>query len=83
MRQNLGGDYFHGLKHDVHPIRDLRAINKRGHLCVLIGINTFSAAMANTTHFRYQTYVILLGQPIGDKPNSYPETGEFTLRNSH
>jgi hypothetical protein len=83
LRQNLGGDYFQGLKHVVHPIRDLPAINKKGHLFVLIGVNTFSAAMANAAHFRYQTNAILVGQTIGEKPNSYSEPREFTLPNSH
>jgi len=83
LRQNGGGDYTQGLKYVVHPIRDLPAINKKGHLFVLIGVNTFSAAMSNAAHFRYQTNAILAGRPIGEKPNSYQEPREFTLPNSH
>lgn len=83
MRLNGGGDYFEGLKHIVQPIRDDPKLNRKGHLFVLIGPATFSAAMANATHFRYQTAAILVGQPIGEKPNSYSEPRNETLPNSH
>ncbi len=83
LRQNGGGDYKEGLKYIVHPIRDLADINRKGHLFVLIGPQTFSAAMSNSAHFRYQTNAILVGQAIGEKPNSYQEAREFQLPNSH
>ena len=83
MRQNGGGDYNVGLRHVVHPIRDLPEINRKGHLFVLVGPNTFSAAMSNSAHFRYQTNAILVGQQIGEKPNSYQEAREMKLPNSH
>jgi hypothetical protein len=83
MRLNGGGDYDEGLKYLVHPIRHLSGINRRGHLFVLVGPNTFSAAMSNAAHFRYQTSAILVGQQIGEKPNSYQEAREMKLPNSH
>jgi hypothetical protein len=83
MRLNGGGDYTEGLKFLVHPIRDLTDINRKGHLFVLIGPGTFSAAMSNSAHFRYQTNAILVGQQIGEKPNSYQEPREMKLPNSH
>lgn len=83
LRLNGGGDYKEGLKHLVHPIRDLAGINRKGHLFVLVGPNTFSAAMSNAAHFRYQTNAILVGQQIGEKPNSYQEAREMKLPNSH
>ena len=83
MRLNGGGDYTVGLRHLVHPIRDLADINRKGHLFVLIGPDTFSAAMSNSAHFRYQTNAILVGQQIGEKPNSYQEGREMKLPNSH
>lgn len=82
MRMNGGGDYNVGLRHLVHPIRDLADINRKGHLFVLIGPETFSAAMSNSAHFRYQTNAILVGQQIGEKPNSYQEAREMKLPNS-
>ncbi len=83
LRQNSGGDYNEGLKYLVHPIRNMPAINNKGHLFVLIDANTFSAAMSNATHFRYQTNAILVGRSIGEKPNSYQEPRSFILPNSH
>lgn len=83
LRQNSGGDYNEGLQYLVYPIRELPAINRKGHLFVLIGANTFSAAMSNVTHFRYQTKAILVGRTIGEKPNSYQEPQSFILPNSH
>jgi hypothetical protein len=83
MRLNGGGDYKVGLKYLVHPLRKLPDINRKGHLFVLIGPNTFSAAMSNSAHFRYQTNAILVGQQIGERPNSYQEAREMKLPNSH
>lgn len=83
MRMNGGGDYTVGLRQLVHPIRALADINRKGHLFVLVGPDTFSAAMSNSAHFRYQTNAILVGQQIGEKPNSYQEGREMKLPNSH
>ena len=83
MRLNGGGDYKVGLKYLVHPLCKLPDTNREGHLFVLIGPNTFSAAMSNSGHFRYQTNAILVGQQIGEKPNSYQEAREMKLPNSH
>lgn len=83
LRQNGGGDYEEGLKHLVEPIRQRPAINRKGHLFVLIGPHTFSAAMSNSAHFRTKTNAILVGEPIGEKPNSWQESREMRLPNSH
>jgi hypothetical protein len=83
MRLNGGGDYTEGLRYLVHPLRDLPDINRKGHLFVLVGPSTFSAAMSNSAHFRYQTNAILAGQQIGERPNSYQEGREMKLPNSH
>ena len=42
-----------------------------------------SAAMNNAAQFRSQTTALLLGQTIGEKPNSYAEVRNLTLPNSH
>lgn len=83
LRQNRGGDYTVGEKYLIHPIRDLASINRKGHLYVLIGADTFSAAMNNAAQFRSQTAALLVGQEIGEKPNSYQEPRSMTLPNSH
>jgi hypothetical protein len=82
LRQNGGGDYTLGLRYLVRPIRDLASINQKGHLFVLIGPQTFSAAMSNAAHFRTQTAALLVGEPIGEKPNSYQESRRTKLPNS-
>jgi hypothetical protein len=82
MRLNGGGYYFEGLRLLVNPIKKRPELNKKGHLFVLIGPNTLSAAMSNSAHFRFQTNALLVGQPIGEKPNSYQESRRMTLPNS-
>jgi hypothetical protein len=83
LRQNSGGDFNVGLRHLIHPIRELKEINRKGHLFVLIGPGTFSAAMANAAQFRAQTAALLVGETIGEKPNSYQEPRQMNLPNSH
>jgi hypothetical protein len=83
LRRNRGGDNHEGENDLIHPIRDLAAFNSRGKLFVLIGRDTFSAAMNNAAQFRQQTAAILVGEEIGEKPNSYQEADSTTLPNSH
>lgn len=83
LRQNGGGDFNEGLKYLIGPIGSLQDINRKGHLFVIVGARTFSAAMSNAAQFRSQTAATLVGQTIGEKPNSYQEPREFTLPNSH
>ncbi len=78
-----GGDYAEGHKFLIDPIRGIVGINKRGHLFVLIGPYTFFAGMSNAAQFRSETAAILVGEPIGEKPNSFQEAREMRLPNSH
>ena len=82
LRQNGGGDYNLGLQYLIRPLIKSEAVNRKGHLFVLIGPNTFSAAMSNASQFRKLTNAMLVGEPIGERPNSYQEPREFTLPNS-
>jgi hypothetical protein len=82
LRQNSGGDYNLGLQYLIEPIRGLTSINSKGHLFVLIGVDTFSAAMSNAAQFRQRTAAALVGEPIGERPNSYQEAREVRLPNS-
>lgn len=82
LRQNSGGDYKQGLKFIIDPIGAIPELNCHGHLFVLIGVNTFSAAMSNAAQFRERTAAILVGEPIGERPNSYQEAREMRLPNS-
>jgi hypothetical protein len=82
MRQNGGGDFFEGRKHIVSPVKQRPAINQKGRLFVAIGRQTFSAALANAIDFKKDTNAILVGEPIGERPNSYSENDELTLPHS-
>ena len=82
LRQNGGGDFFEGREHLIEPIKKRPAINQKGRLFVVIGRATFSAAMVNAIDFRKDTNAILVGEPIGERPNSYSENDEMTLPNS-
>lgn len=83
MRQNLGGDFKEGQKYLIDPIRALPEINRKGHLFVLISGYTFSAGMSNAAQFRTMTAATLVGQTIGERPNSFQEAREMRLPNSH
>jgi hypothetical protein len=82
MRQNGGGDFFEGRKHMIEPIKKRTALNQKGRLFVLVGRRTYSAALANAVDFRKDTNATLVGEPIGERPNSYSENDELTLPNS-
>jgi len=82
LRQNGGGDFFKGRKHLVRPLKERPAINQKGRLFVIVGRATFSAAMVNAIDFRKETNALLVGEPVGERPNSYSENDEVTLPNS-
>lgn len=83
LRLNGGGDYKVGLENLIDPIARMPEINRKGHLFVLIGTGTFSAAISNAAQFRTRTNALLVGQPIGERPNSNQEVNEVRLPNSH
>ena len=83
MRDNGGGDNTVGYAALVKPIEARSDLNARGHLYVLVGAETFSAAMNNAAQFQDETRAILVGQTIGERPNSYQEPRQFRLPNSH
>lgn len=82
MRENNGGNFCKGLQYLVQPIAADPMLNRRGALYVMIGQQTFSAAMSNAAHFRQLTQATLVGQPIGEKPNSYQEIEDLHLPNT-
>lgn len=81
MRQNGGGDFFQGRRHMIEPVKR-SPFNAKGRLFVIVGRRTYSAAMVNAIDFRKETNAILVGEPIGERPNSYSENDEMTLPNS-
>ena len=81
IRQNGGGDFFEGRKHIIQPLLQ-HALNQAGKLYVIIGRRTYSAAMVNAIDFKKMTRAVLVGEPVGERPNSYSENDEMTLPNS-
>lgn len=82
MRQNGGGDFYEGRRHLVEAVKRHPTLNRKGRLYIVVGRRTYSAAMVNAIDFRKQTNAILVGEPIGERPNSYSENDEMTLPNS-
>jgi hypothetical protein len=83
MRDNGGGDNTVGYAELVAKLKAHADLNRKGRLYVLVGPETFSAAMNNAAQFQDETNAILVGQTIGEKPNSYQEPRQFRLPNSH
>lgn len=83
LRGNGGGDYKEGHDLLIAPLVARPAIDAPGHLFVLVGRATFSAAMNNAAQFRTETRAILVGEAPGEVPNSYQERRDFRLPHSH
>ena len=83
MRDNGGGDNTVGYREIVKPLRARADPNRKGYLYVLVGAETFSAAMNNAAQLQDETNAILVGETIGERPNSYQEPRQFQLPNSH
>ena len=78
LRQNGGGDYKVGRKYLVNELKRRPTLKAY----VLVGNRTYSAAMNNAVDFRTETHATLVGEPIGEKPNSYQESDQMTLPRS-
>ncbi len=81
LRFNPGGSTF-----VIRPLRtgleSRPALSARGHLYVLVGRFTASAAVDATKDFRDKLHAIVVGEPLGEKPNAYGEMRMMTLPNS-
>lgn len=81
LRENSGGNLdlngpvLHGL------IRS-KKINRSGRLFVIIGRDTYSAAMNLAILLEKHTYAIFVGEPTGATPNHFGDTKEFLLPQS-
>jgi hypothetical protein len=81
LRNNGGGD-SRIAEPLINALRDIKFINQKGKLFVLIGRSTFSSAQMNAQHFRDRTNATLVGEPTGQKPNHFGEIKNFPLPNS-
>jgi tetratricopeptide (TPR) repeat protein len=78
MRWNNGGNT--GLLPPlIHGLIKSEKINRRGHLFVIIGRRTFSAAQNAATFIDRETDAIFVGEPTGSSPNFVGEEDPFTL----
>ena len=73
MRWNKGGNNFLNAPILEGLIRSTK-INQPGKLFVIVGRNTFSAAMCGATQIERYTKAIMVGEPTGSSPNFIGET---------
>src|SRR6266852_7301760 len=78
LRQNGGGDFNVGKKYLVDEV----ARRPKLRPYVITGARTFSAALKNAIDFREIAHATLVGETIGERPNSYSENDEMTLPNA-
>jgi hypothetical protein len=77
-----GGDYNLGKKLVIDPFT-VSPTSARKTLFVLIGPFAFSTGMVNVAQFGSETHALLVGEPSGEKPNSFQEAREMHLPDSH
>ncbi len=78
LRWNSGGNTFLA-RPLVHGLIANEKINRPGKLFVIVGRNTFSAAMNTSTLIERHTNAIFVGEPTGSSPNFIGETIRIEL----
>lgn len=78
LRWNNGGNTFL-LTPLLHGLIKSEKINRRGHLFVITGRRTYSAAQNASTFFERHTDAIFVGEPTGSSPNFVGEEDPFLL----
>ena len=81
IRLNSGGSYKQG-DNFIREVVINSKIDKKGKLFVLIGRDTFSAAILNSRFFQENTKAIFVGEETMGKPNHYGFLNYFNLNNS-
>lgn len=81
MRYNGGGSSKQGTDF-IKKLAENKEINKKGHLFVVLGRDTFSSAILNASDFQEETKAIFVGEETSGKPNHYGEIQSFELPNS-
>ena len=82
LRQNGGGDFTKVRRQLIPRIQKNSRLNQKENLFVITGRRTFSAAMVNSIDFKKNTNATIIGEPPGEKPNSYSENDEMELPHS-
>jgi len=78
MRNNGGGNNFLN-RPLVHGLIRSDKVNRPGHLFVLVGRQTFSAAMNGSVDIERNTNATFVGEPTGSSPNFVGETTILVL----
>jgi tetratricopeptide (TPR) repeat protein len=78
LRFNDGGNNFLN-KPLIHGLIRCPKVNRPGHLFVIAGRNTFSAAQCAATQIERHTDAIFVGEPTGSAPNFVGETISLIL----
>lgn len=81
VRRNHGGDMTLNWPLVDGLIRS-DAVNRWGHLFVIIGRGTFSAAMNLAIDLEQRTRALFVGEPTGARPNHYGENTDIVLPHS-
>nr|HEV7954777.1 hypothetical protein [Candidatus Acidoferrales bacterium] len=81
LRFNQGGN-SNVIKPLESGLKSRKALSAQGHLFALIGPSTFSSGLLAATDFDNDLHAVLIGEPSGEKPNSYGEIRILTLPNS-
>jgi hypothetical protein len=78
MRNNSGGNNFLN-RPLVHGLIRCDKVNRSGHLFVLVGRRTFSAAMNGAVDIERNSNAVFVGEPTGSSPNFVGETTILVL----
>lgn len=81
IRHNGGGNNTL-IKPIIRGLIKLDKIDQRGHLFVIIGRRTFSAAQNLTNELETWTNAVFVGEPTGSHVNMYGDARRFELPNS-
>jgi hypothetical protein len=81
LRDNSGGN-SEVVQPLIAALRSRDAINRPDALYVIMGRVTFSSGLLAAYDFRRRTHATLIGEPTGERPNSYGEVKNFRLPNS-
>jgi hypothetical protein len=81
VRHNTGGgsELLNGL---IEEVAARKSAGRIGRCYVITDRATFSAAALNTLDFRRATGAVVVGEPMGNKPNRFGQLNYFTLPNS-
>jgi len=81
LRWNDGGNNYL-LRPLIVALLQMPEIDRRGHLFVLTGPRTFSAAQNLVNRLENFTEALFVGEPTGENVNFYGDTRRFVLPNS-